>query len=113
MNQDMMLLDSLRKSALRFVNDRRKEAGLRATSRLSKGYKADSLLNPIAQSLGKVGVFQTMQSGSSVWLASTTYQWRRFHEPHTARFMREFDQGQFPDLEVPPTQIKIKGKVVS
>lgn len=109
---ETMTLDALKRAALRFVNERRKEAGLRGCSKVSKGYPNDSLLNPIAQSLTKVGVLQATQSGESVWLSGREGQWRRFVDPHAARFMREFDQGQFPDLEIPPTPVKIKGVVV-
>lgn len=110
-----MTPEERKKYALRWVNERRKEGGLRGTSRLTKGYKGSAILCTIAKSLEKVGVYSADYGGDEVSLTGLNGKEeevvRAWQDPELARFMEEFDAGEYPELVIDPTPIKI-GKVV-
>lgn len=106
------------KHALKWVNERRKEGGLRATSKLSKGYKGHAFTCPIAASLRKVGVTAAWPTDDGrVILSSGLYEdghrrhmtWR---EPDVCRFMLDYDAGKYPELVIKPKPIKAGGVVI-
>lgn len=108
-----MSLEDNKKAALAFVNERRKEAGLRATGRLSKGYPQSSTLCTIAKSLEAVGVLRAGRTREGrVYLQDGQDRERIFESPETVRFMEDFDCHKYPELVIKPKPIKIAGKVV-
>jgi hypothetical protein len=110
-----MTPEERKKYATRWVNARRKEGGLRGT-RLTKGYRAHASLCTIAKSLEKVGVTAADYDGPYVILRGETTRGeessRQWNDPTVTRFMLDFDNGEYPELVIPPTPLKIGKKVV-
>lgn len=105
--------DSLYAAALDFVNGQRKSLGLRATSRLPKGYPYCASLCVIAKALEPCGVRNTCYTDEGFvllegWRSDGTVATRQYDAAPVADFMRAFDKGEYPSLIIPPTPIKVK-----
>ena len=109
------------KYALRWCNGLRKKCGAGATSRLSKGRRNVPGLCPIAITLEKVGVREaaagTDEFVDHVWLRGrkpdNSVGVIGFQDERVAQFIRDFDDGRYPELERPKPELKVAGKVVA
>lgn len=103
-------LKKLEDAARKFVNERRKSIGLRATSRLSKGYPLSTRLCCLAMSLECCGVYEVLPDPDSGVIELRNKQGKAltFKAPEVAEFAKQFDLGKYHHLEIPSTPIRQK-----
>jgi hypothetical protein len=117
-----MTPEERQKHALRWANKIRKRYGLNATSRLTKGVPGHPHACCVAMTLAKTPVNGVMPAPDNVSVhlvlaakgdeGAGAHCFLRVLDPELNQFLRDFDAGKYPALEVPKSQIKLKGQVI-
>jgi hypothetical protein len=106
-----------RKAVVKICNRIRKEAGLGSTSRMSRGVRGHPRACSVAMTLEGTGVIGVYYGNEYIHLirgmkceklstAESEYE-------ALGRFVRNFDAGKYPELEIPRSEVKVKGEVIA
>lgn len=105
-----------RKAVVKIVNKIRKTAGMGSTSRLSRGVRMHPHACTIAMSLNGTGITQC-NPGGFITRKGAPVPFDRVMDSKECetirRFMDNYDRGLYPELEIPNSEVKVKGEVVA
>jgi hypothetical protein len=111
-------LEADKKAVVKVCNRIRKMAGLGATSRLKRGVRCHSRSCTVAMTLAGTGII-SVRSDRVILGRSTVRLWETIPGVSSddllvlRRFIRHFDAGRYPELEIPKSEIKVGGKVIA
>ena len=112
-----MTPEARKKYALKVVNRVRKQMGLNATSRLTKGVPGHTRACTVTMSLAKTPIDEVNYGDDNLVVFS---RWEdhpvtvlQFEDSELAAFLRAFDAGEYPELEIPLSEVKINGQALT
>lgn len=114
MTEDELIAD--RKAVVKVVNRIRKKTGMGSTSRLTKGVRIHPGACTLAMSLAGTGITGVDYDGDRVIFRLVSDMSVECVGPEAstvARFLSNYDDGLYPELEIPKSEIKVGGQVIA
>jgi hypothetical protein len=102
-----------RKAVVKAVNKIRKAHGLGSTSRMTRGVPLHIRACTLAMTLQGTGITTVGYEEDGTILLCGVDGVKCLDDPVMARFLHNFDTGLYPELEIPKSEVKIKGAVVA